>query len=251
MKKKIFCAIIIILVISIIVIIGKHNKVIYKQEDRIENIKKFSGIDKEKAISWIKVQGTNIDLPVLYYYNTDDVSDPTYDIAWSYTKDKTLPSKTTIFSHNVLNVSRKPLIGNKDHRRFEQLMAYIYYDFVKDNKYIQYTINNKNYSFKIYGVSFEETDDIDYNNSNLSKKEIKNYIKKVKKNSYFEFDTDVNETDKLITLVTCTRFFGSDDGYSFVVNARLLKNGEKAKNYGVVEKNNYTKIKNIMKGAEE
>ena len=41
------------------------------------------------------------------------------------------------------NVSSQPLIGDKNQGRFEQLMAYIYYDFVKENKYIQYTINNK------------------------------------------------------------------------------------------------------------
>lgn len=248
-KKMIFIAIGLVLVL--IIIIARLNKTIYKTEDRIQKIDNFISVEKEKAMAWVRVQGTNIDLPVMYYDDVEDLSDPTYDIAWSYTYDEKLPNKSTVFSHNVLNVSSHPLISNKNHKRFEQLMSYIYIDFVKENKYIQYTINNKNYLFKIYGVSFIRTDDLNFENSNISKKDLNQYIKDVKKNSYFKYDVDVNSNDKLLSLVTCTRFFGADDGYSFVVDARLLRENEKAKNYNVVENKSYNKIKKIMKGEKE
>ena len=87
----------------------------HKIKDRTTDIKEFKGTSKENAISWIRVQGTNIDLPVVYYYDSD-VSDATYDIAWSFVNDKKIADKTTIFSHNILNVSKKPQVTNKNHK---------------------------------------------------------------------------------------------------------------------------------------
>lgn len=220
----------------------------YKIEDRTKEVKEFTGVNGEKAVGWIRVQGTNIDFPIVYY-NESDVSDPTYELGWSFSNKTKLQKKTTVFSHNILNVSSSPLIGDKNHKRFEQLLAYVYTDFVKENKYIQYTTyDGKNYLFKIYGISFQKEKDLDYENINPSKKEIKKYIKKTKENSYFNFNTDVDENDKLITLVTCTRFFGQTTEYSFVVDARLVRNKELIKNYKVTEKENYEEIKEIMKG---
>lgn len=250
MKKK-WIIILAGLTLIIFVLIVRFYRPVYQIKDRTEKLEKFRSVEKQKAMSWVRVSGTNIDLPVMYYDIVDDISDPTYDIAWSYTNDKTLPNKSTVFSHNVLNVSSNPLIGDKDHRRFEQLMAYIYYDFAKDNQYIQYTINNKNYLFKIYGISFVQTDDIESGDSNRTEKGLKKYIQNVKKNSYFQYDTDVNSKDKLLSLVTCTRFFGSDTSYSFVVDARLLRKKEGVRKSKVVEKDNYKKIKKMMEGEKE
>lgn len=248
-KNRLFIGIGIVLIL--IIIAFRYFLPSYKIEDRTKKIDQFKSVEKEKAMSWLRVEGTNIDLPVMYYDLVDDVSDPTYDIAWSYTNDKKLPKKSTIFSHNVLNVSKKPLIGNQNHKRFEQLMAYIYYDFAKENQYIQYTIHNQNYLFKIYGVSFVKTDDIFYEDSNWTKDEMKEYIKKTKENSYFKYDVPVSDKDQLISLVTCTRFFGTDTNYSFVVDARLLRENERVKKSRVEEKENYKKIKEIMEGVKE
>ncbi|MCI8346644.1 MAG: class B sortase [Bacilli bacterium] len=250
MKKKWIFILVGVILIAFVLVVRIYRPV-YQVKDRTEKLEKFRSVEKQKAMAWIRVAGTNIDLPVMYYDIVEDISDPTYDIAWSYTNDKTLPDKSTVFSHNVLNVSSNPLIGDKNHRRFEQLMAYIYYDFAKDNQYIQYTINNKNYLFKIYGVSFVQTDEIESDSSNRTKEELKKYIQDVKKDSYFQYDTDVDSQDKLLSLVTCTRFFGSDTSYSFVVDARLLRKNERAGKSKVVEKDNYKKIRKIMEGEKE
>lgn len=234
--------------LSLIFLVYKVFKPYYKVEDRTSNIKKFTGANGEKALGWIRVQGTNIDFPIVYY-DESDTSDPTYELGWSFSNKTNLQKKTTVFSHNILNVSSNPLIGDENHKRFEQLMAYIYTDFVKENKYIQYTTRNgKNYLFKIYGVSFQKEKNLDYENINPSKKELKEYIQSRKKASYFNFNTDVDENDKLISLVTCTRFFGQTTEYSFVVDARLVRKNEMIKNYKVTERKTYERIKKIMKG---
>lgn len=236
-----------LLTIPIIVLICIYFfRTYYSIENRIDKIKTFeSSNTKELPLGWIRVQGTNIDFPIFYYYDINDPSDPSFDLGWNVENNNELVNRTVIVSHNMLNVSSKPLVGNKNHRRFEQLMAYIYYDFVKQNKYIQYSMNGENYLFKIYGVSFQKEDKVSYNN--IEEKEIEKYIKDTKKYSYFNFDIDVNNNDKLLTLVTCTRFFGNSD-YSFVVDARMVRKNELIKNYKVNKKNNYKKIEKILKG---
>lgn len=244
--------IVFLLVILLILVFGYlgyiYFKPYYQIQDRVNSIESFKGIDDEKPLGWLRVQGTNIDFPILYYYDLNDVSDSTYELGWTYTNDKTIAQKTTIFSHNVLNVSNKPLIADSNHKRFEQLLSFVYTDFVKNNKYIQYTIDGKNYLYKIYAISFQEEANLDFKNSSFSKDDLNKYIDSAKKNSYFDFDIDVNEDDKLITLVTCTRFFGDTTKYSFVVDARLVRDSESIRNYKLKETNKYQSIKKILEG---
>lgn len=244
-KQKIILLLVVILCIISVVILKPY----YKVQNRVNNIKTFtSKKNNADPLGWLRVQGTNIDFPIMYYYDVNDISDPSYDLGWTFTNHKKLVNRVVVLSHNMRNVSSKPLIGNKEHARFEQLMGYIYYDFVKENKYIQYTINNKNYLFKIYGVSLQEEEDLEL--EDIDQNDVEDYIEYTKEKSYFDFKVDVNDSDKLITLVTCTRFFGNAD-YSFVVDARLVRKNELVKNYKVIEKSNYKEIKKILEGDDK
>ena len=60
----------------------------------------------------------------------------------------------SIVSHNIRNVSRKPIVGDDTMTGFEQLMSFIYLDFIKENQYIAYTdVNGKQSLYRIYAVS--------------------------------------------------------------------------------------------------
>lgn len=37
---------------------------------------------------------------------------------------------------------------------------------------------------------------------------MKHYIRETKKNSLYDFDVEVDSSDHLISLITCTRYFG-------------------------------------------
>ena len=54
-------------------------------------------------------------------------------------------------------------------------------------------------------------------------------ISGAKARSRHNFDVDVNSDDKIITMSTCTRAYGSSDRQRFVVMARLLRDGESVK----------------------
>ena len=67
----------------------------------------------------------------------------------------------------------------------------------------------------------------------------------------YNIDVDVSEDDLMLTLFTCTRFYGADTSYSFRVDARQLRDGEEMI-YAKVETNeNYEKISERMKEGEE
>ena len=170
------------------------------------------------------------------------------DFVWTETDFEKLNNIIYIKGHNILNLSKNPLIADKYHSRFEQLMSFTYLDFVKENKYIQYTFKGKEYLYKIFAISYPKTSDLDlYNKSKYSKTKLKKYIDESLKNSIFKFDVDVNNNDKILSLVTCTRMFGNN--YSFKVDARMVRELEPIKNYDVKKTKEYDKVDEQMKGG--
>ena len=51
-------------------------------------------------------------------------------------------------------------------------------------------------------------------------------IKEAQRRSRHTFDVDVNSSDKIVTLSTCTRAYGQTSNQRFVVMGRLLRPGE-------------------------
>lgn len=249
-KRKIVYGIIIICCFLLILYFHLFYKY-YNPNSRVKKLQEFKSVEQKKAVSWLKIQGTNIDMPIMFYNDVEDITDPTYDIGWTYNDSYKKTSKTIIYSHNMRNVSSQPLIANKNHARFEQLMSFAYTSFVEKNKYIQYTIDGKDYLYKIYAISFEKKDEFDDNEGTMSEKYREIYIKDRKEKSYFKMDTDVSKKDNLLTLVTCTRFFGATESYSFVVDAREVRKNEKIRNYKVSETKEYKPIKKILEGDVE
>lgn len=225
-------------------------KPIYQIETRVENIEKYAKENEEYTVSgWLRVQGTNIDYPILYDKDYMKLENLAGEYTWVLNNKEDMYNRTLILGHNIRNVSSNPLIANKDHDRFEQLMSFLYYDFAKENQYIQYTKGDKDYLFKIFAVTMLEDTELKYS-SNMSKETLKEYIGTTIDESYFKYDVEVDESDKIITLITCTRFFSGSRTYKFKVDARLVRENEKIELSKVTEKESYKEIKEIMKGGE-
>ncbi len=221
----------------------------YQIESRVDKVAKKVKEDKAKikTVGWLRVQGTKIDYPIIYAPNYNFTYDME-DFVWTETDFEKLNNIIYIKGHNILNLSKNPLIADKYHSRFEQLMSFTYLDFVKENKYIQYTFKGKEYLYKIFAISYPKTSDLDlYNKSKYSKTKLKKYIDESLKNSIFKFDVDVNNNDKILSLVTCTRMFGNN--YSFKVDARMVRELEPIKNYDVKKTKEYDKVDEQMKGG--
>ena len=254
LKKKsltIIGIIIIFLVACFILIYENMGKTsdfkVIDESKKIEEAAKFG----DDVTGWLRVEGTNIDLPLIARNNVADVSRRDYEYAWtnSFPDDKS--NHFTYISHNIRNVSSNPIIGDDSMTYFEQLMSFIYPDFIKDNQFIEFTYpNGKTTTFRIYGVSLiKDNQELSYYDT-FNDKELNDYIKQVKKESMYDIDVDVDSSDMLLTLYTCTRFYGGN-AYSFRVDARELREGEKMKYSTVEVNNNYKEIEERMKEGEK
>ena len=247
----------------IIILLGlgffKDTKPIYKIEDRkakFEAAKKEFDDDNTTTVGWLRVQGTNIDYPIVSLEDYNDLatlSSITNNYLINNNSKELLLNKVDILGHNIINLSSNPKINSPNFTKFEGLMAFIYPNFVKENKYIQYRVNGKDYLYKIYAVriqdSYKGIETI--NLTNYTKEDNKKYLEKVKKDSIYKFDVDTRDDDNLISLITCTRFFGPDKEAAFVVDARMLREKEKVRNYSVKTTDNYEKIKKYMETGDE
>jgi hypothetical protein len=73
----------------------------------------------------------------------------------------------------------------------------------------------------------------------------------MKQDSIYDYDVDVNSDDNIISVITCTRFFGIDDKKDFRIVGRLVRDGEKLNNYSVKRNRKYVEIEEKMKGDDE
>lgn len=211
----------------------------YKVEKRSKEVIAKQKEGQERVIGWIRVQGTNIDYPIMDA-TAIETNDITYDYTWMRYHTTKVEHRMAIFGHNIQNVSSKPLMNEKTHRRFEQLMGFLYTNFSKENQYIQLTINGKDYLYRIYAVYLTDEEDL---GNNLLKSQKEEYIKKAQAKSYFDFEIPVTKDDPLITLITCTRFFGFSTNNQFKVEGRMVRPLEKVGKQKIKETKNYEKIK--------
>lgn len=231
-----------------------YNKEIYKIESRVENISKEKKKDEDgyKTIGWLRVQGTNIDTPIINYTTEEGTRLDKENFLWNINGNEKLYNKVNILGHNILNLSSTPLSGKEYFSRFEDLMSFVYPEFVENNKYIQYTIDGEDYIYKVFAVDFIDQYDIDiHSKTNYDEEALKDYIDYIKEESIYDFDVDVNEKDKFISLITCTRMFGRNAEEEFVVTGRLVRDNEKMSNYSSETNANYKEIEKIMEGDDK
>ncbi len=214
--------------------------------NEINEAKKYG----DSVVGWLTVEGTNIDLPLIQVTDNTNINRRDYNYAWIYAHPDSRSNHVSYISHNVRNVSRKPIINDKNMSGFEQLLSFIYPSFVNDNQYIAYTdVNNKRAIYKIYAVALTENDQTASFKDIYTASEQKDYIETSKKESMYDIDVDVNEDDKLLSLITCTRFYGGDT-YSFRVDARELREGEKQTLSKIKTNENYKAIEERMKEGD-
>ena len=264
-KKKItfksFGLLALCFVFVVFLVVFAFTKVIFKNDyykvvsrtDKVKTTKVDYPDDPLETVGWIQVQGTNIDYPVVFKDTLEAFPGEISKYGWLTNYDNKFTNHMRISGHNLFNLSSTPKMESKLFERFESLMSFVYYDFAKDNKYIQFTYDGKEYVYKIFSTAFiSNSTKYDFPVSNeYSSKEMDEYIKVLKKNSIYDYDVDVNKNDKIISVITCTRFFGLDDNLDFRIVGRLVRENEKLNNYSVKKNKNYEKVEKKLKGDEE
>ena len=228
----------------------------FKTVDRVKNIKKEKKKEKDAngyaTIGWLRVQGTKIDTPIIRYDSVESMDNVNKDdYLWNEYPEEKIQKRVNIQGHNVLNLSKNPEVGLDYFTRFEDLMSFVYLDFAKENQYIQYTVDGKNYLYQIFAVYFDEIYNLDlYNPDEYKDEEVADFIQRSLDKSLYKYDVEVNKDEKVISLITCTRMYGNDKK-QFLVVGKMIDSDSKTTNYEVKESSNYKEVKNLMKGVDE
>lgn len=233
--------------------INRGDKSTFKKESRLSKIKeeKKNDTDEYKTVGWIRVPNTNIDMPVIYIVGDAPFPVTKEKYAWTTNENGRFNNATRIYGHNIFNLSSIPEKSSPTFKRFEALMAYLYYDFAKENQYIQLSMNNKEYVYQIFSVGIIKH----YYMSVLpikeyTKEELKGTIELYKENSIYDYNVKVNKNDKILSLITCTRIYGASANVDFVVSAKLVEDQNSWKLSKVKKNKKYEKIEKTLKGDD-
>ncbi len=159
-------------------------------------------------VGWIRIEGTNIDYPVMQWTDNEHYLTHSYDgnksklgsIYLHKDADVNKPSSNfLIYGHNITTGVM-----------FNEILNYKKENFYNDHKIIKFTTENKDAEYEIVSVFVSKV----YNqNENVFKyysfidaaneTEYINYINNVKQRSLYNTGVDAKYGDQLITLTTC------------------------------------------------
>lgn len=239
-KNKILITLIQIVLIAVIIFSGikiiewiKSNK---KNKDIMSEIKENVVINNEMdsnneeykidfaklkqknsdAIAWIKVNGTDIDFPVVKgtdnsYYLTHNFDKEKNKAGWIFAdyrnKFDGTDKNIIIYGHNMKNGSM--FASLKDVIKEEWYNS-------ENNKYIALITENENCKYQVFSVYQTETEEY-YLQTNISN--FKEFVEKIKGRSKKNFNVDIKETDSILTLSTCA----DNTKYRVVLHAVKVK----------------------------
>lgn len=168
------------------------------------------------AIGWIEVKGTDVSYPVVQskdngYYMNHSFDKTSNRNGWIYLDHRNdineLDENTIIYG----NYSHLNLLQNNLNTVFKSS-----WESNEDNYIIKYYTNNYTTLWQI--VSAYKTEKSDYLKIDFEKEEdFSKYINEIIDKSEIDFNTNIANTDKLITLTT------NSDGENIVVQAKLIK----------------------------
>ncbi len=209
-----------------------------------KNWSKLKDINDE-IVGWIKIDGTNIDYPVLFH--KEDNADSQFYIYRNYKKQYSDFGSIFVDYRCAQGAENKHVIlhghnMSSDKAMFDRLLNY--------SRYKGWTQGNVKY-YKEHPIVKFDTPELDaewiifaaikVNVSNSNKTifnylqtefandaQYMNFIYNIKERSYLDIDVPVNENDRLLTLSTCS--YESENTRTVIV-ARMLREGEKADKY--------------------
>lgn len=201
------------------VIINENEKDIYFDYMKL----KFIDVDINKlktfnpdTIGFIKVMGTNINYPFVQTKDNDYYLNRSYDKTYNnagwifldYRNNEFNDKNTIIYGHGRINGT---MFGSlKDTLKSS-------WQSNKDNYIIKISTEKENSIWQIFSI-YKIATTSDYLQTTFSDNEFESFINLIKGRSSYNFETDVTNEDKVLTLSTCY-----NDNDKMVVHAKLIK----------------------------
>lgn len=172
----------------------------------------------DEVVGWIKVEGTNVNYPIVQTTDNDFYLDHSLDktensAGWlfmDFRNNNNFDNKNTIiYAHNRKD---KTMFGS-----LKNLLSSSWYN-NSSNQIIKTSSETKNGLWQIFSVYVIETTN-DYIQTDFAdQKDFETFINLIKNRSVYQFDAKVTNNDQIITLSTC---HGSKQ--KLVVHAKLIK----------------------------
>lgn len=175
-------------------------------------------LTNNETVGWIKVNGTNIDYPIV------QSKDNKYYLNHSFDKSESKAGWIFLdFRNNLDDLDKNTIIyghGRLDNTMFGNMRLMLEDSWLKNdnNHIIQISTPKYNMIFQIFSIYtiFKETY---YITTNFNEYSFQEFLKTITERSIFNFNTSTNNSDNIITLSTCKNNFGD----RIVVHAKLIK----------------------------
>lgn len=209
-----------------------------KAENKFEELKKIN----DEICGWIKIDGTNIDYPVLYR-----PGDMYFYLSHNYKKEDSRYGSITVDARCEDGTSSQNVILHghhmKDGQMFADLMKFGEVDFCKEHPTIQFDTADSKGQWKVFSVFKTNTlpehgKVFDYFITKFENKtDFNSYVKDIRKRSLIQFPVDVEFGDQLLTLSTCS--YEYKDFRTVIVARKLRANESETANVENIKKAEY------------
>ena len=193
------------------------------------------------SIGWLQVPNTEIDDVVLVNFNDNQYYlrrnfELQYDFNGVYYADRRstfgtgtrdeLGMNTCIYGHAMTD---NPENGNYP-IKFGPLHNFRDEKFAKETPYIFFSTAEEDMAFEVFAVFFADSNNLSYNRNDLAASEFYRMVNEdVRARSIYDYDVEVKEGDKILTLSTCIYHLpnGYQTGYPktfyrFAIMAKLV-----------------------------
>lgn len=198
----------------------------------------------DDVVGWLKVPNTTIDNEVLFnatdgdliaagdisFYERRDITKAYswYGCYWAdyesvFGDRNSISQNTVVYGHSMDD--------NPEGVKFSQLKKYADQTFAENNPYIYFSTPEDDMVWEVFSVAYTDVY-WGYNHPQYTNEKYTELLTGAKERSKFNFDVDVNSSDKILTLSACTYPSQNKEIYEqarFVIMARLVRPGETLK----------------------
>lgn len=182
------------------------------------NIDELKKINKD-AVGFLKVNGTNVNYPIVQgvdneYYLKHAFDKSKNNAGWIFADYrnnlKDLDKNTIIYGHSRINQTMFGSLLKVQNKSWYQN---------KENHIIKLNLENQSTLWQIFSIYVIDPENY-YLQTKFNEEDYKTFLTKIKKRSQINFNTSVNEKDKILTLSTCSDINGTQ---RLVIHAKLIK----------------------------
>lgn len=198
----------------------------------------FKSSTNDDTVGWIQIPNTNVDYPVVhkagqenYAYYESKGYDKNYSrdgVIWA-DYECTFPDlsdNTVLYGHNWHNIYTPRTIQNmqSNDTMFSLVTSYHYPEFAQENPFVYFSTTEKDYVFQVFASYYTDLS-FEYIYANMPQEQFQQVIAEAKAKSLANYNVPVTSEDQILTLSTCTRFYGNTSNQRFVVMAKLVSEG--------------------------